>query len=296
MKSNIDLHIHTNKSDGILSPEEVVDRAVQNGVTTIAISDHDTIDAHTRELYEYAQTKNIRIIPAVEISTKTDKCGIHVLGYNIDVDNQVFQEKLYTLRNARHIYLHDVAKKLSELGYEVNTKELDKIDSVTKKHIAQDIVDNLQNEKVLIKSFNHMPTWGEFIETVMNEGCPAYVRKQTVTPKDAAEIIRKAGGKVVLAHPVCYTYEDNLTDEEINEIIDDMGADGIEANYIYANSKDEKISNIEKWRLIAKEKNLIVTLGSDFHSLEKGKPDIGLINEDIEFSREYLDSIIENIT
>lgn len=296
MKSNIDLHIHTNKSDGTLTPKEVVDRAVQNGATTIAISDHDTVDAHTRELYDYAQTQNVRVIPAVEISTKTEKCGIHVLGYNIDVDNKVFRDKLYTLRNARHIYLHDVARKLGELGYEVNTEKLDKIASITKKHIAQDIVNTFKNQEKLIKDFGYIPREGEFIETVMNEGCPAYVSKQTVTPKEAAEIIRKAGGKVILAHPVCYTYEDNLTDKEIISIIDDMNADGIEANYIYANRKDEKISNIEKWREIAKGKNLIVTVGSDFHGPEKGKPDIGLINENIEFTEEYLESIIENIT
>ena len=90
----IDLHIHTNCSDGMLSPKEVVDEAVKNGVSTIAICDHDTIDAYQEELFQYAKSKNIKLVVGVEISTKTNKSGIHVLGYNFDLENQEFKEKL----------------------------------------------------------------------------------------------------------------------------------------------------------------------------------------------------------
>ena len=69
----IDLHIHTNKSDGILMPTEVIDEAVKNGVDTIAIADHDTVEAYSNSLFEYAKAKNVKLIKAVEISTKTDK-------------------------------------------------------------------------------------------------------------------------------------------------------------------------------------------------------------------------------
>ena len=85
MSKRIDLHIHTTISDGSLTPIEVIDEAVKNGVSTIAIADHDTIDAYTDELFEYANSKNIKIINAVEISTKSNKAGIHVLGYNFDL-------------------------------------------------------------------------------------------------------------------------------------------------------------------------------------------------------------------
>ena len=82
MTKRIDLHIHTTISDGVLTPKEVIDEAVKNGVAVISIADHDTIDAYTDEIFEYAKSKNIKLIPAVEISTKTKKSGIHVLGYN----------------------------------------------------------------------------------------------------------------------------------------------------------------------------------------------------------------------
>lgn len=112
MTKRIDLHIHTTISDGVLTPKEVIDEAVKNCVAVISIADHDTIDAYTDEIFEYAKSKNIKLIPAVEISTKTKKSGIHVLGYNFDLEDIEFKEKLKQIRNARHDYLHKVAKKL----------------------------------------------------------------------------------------------------------------------------------------------------------------------------------------
>ena len=146
MQKRIDLHIHTNVSDGALTPKEVIDEAVKNNVSVIAIADHDTIDAYDDELFLYAKSKNIQLINAVEISTKIEKAGIHVLGYNFDMNDQNFRDSLYKLRNARHIYLHDVAEKLNELGYYLDVDELDKIEAVTKAHIALDIVNSEKNK------------------------------------------------------------------------------------------------------------------------------------------------------
>ena len=289
----IDLHIHTNKSDGILMPTEVIDEAVKNGVDTIAIADHDTVEAYSNSLFEYAKAKNVKLIKAVEISTKTDKAGIHVLGYNIDINNEKLKQKLYELRNARHIYLHDVAERLGEIEYKVNVKELDKVDAVTKAHIALDVVRNPENKDLLIKEFGHIPEKGEFIETIMNEGCPAYVKKSTITPKEAAELIRMAGGKAVLAHPVAYEHEDNLDENEILDIVKDIKADGIETNYIYINRNNEIINEIQKWNEFAQKYNLPVTIGSDFHSKDGIRPEIGLANQDVEFNEEYLEKIVE---
>lgn len=281
MLERIDLHIHTNFSDGELSPKEIIDEAVKNSVSMISITDHDTIDAYTDELYKYAECKNIRLVNGVEMSTKSGKATIHVLGYGIDINNEELKNKLYMIRNSRHKYLHDVSEKLEELGYVLNTEELDKVDSVTKAHIASDVVSNPQNENKLLDVFGYIPNRGEFIETIMNLGCPGYVRKDTITPKEAAEIIRVAQGKVVLAHPVVYKYIQKLTDEEIINIAREMNADGIEANYIYIDTSGNKINEIDKWNRVAKENNLFVTTGSDFHSRNGEHPEIGLINEDI---------------
>lgn len=291
----IDLHIHTNKSDGLLSPKEIIDEAKRKQVQTIAIADHDTVDAYTDEVYNYAKDNGIELITAVEISTKTKKCGIHVLGYNIDTSSKYLNESLKKIRNARHDYLHNVANKLNEMNYILNINKLDMIEAVTKAHIAMDIISNKTNEKQLLKQFGHIPSKGEFIETIMNENCPAYVKKKTVTPKEAAEIIRKAGGKVVLAHPVAYVHEDNLTINEILEIINDMKADGLEANYIYTDRNNNIVNEIEKWNKFAEENHLFVTIGSDFHMEDGNHAEIGLENVGVVLEDEKADEILEKI-
>ena len=294
MERRIDLHMHSVISDGVLTPKELIDEAVKNNVDTISICDHDSIEAYTDELFEYAKSNNINLIRGVEISTQ-DGVGVHVLGYNIDLNNQELIDTLYKLRNARHIYLHDVSKKLNELGYKVNVEELDKVDAVTKAHISSDVVDNKENEELLIKTFGYVPNRGEFIETIMNEGCPAYVKKATVTPKEAAEVIRKAGGKAVLAHPVGFKYEDNLEIEDVQKIVDKMNPDGIEANYLYVDRYNNRVDEVDKWREFAKKNNKFTTVGSDFHKKDGYKPEIGFVNWDIDLTTKDVEEILNNI-
>ena len=91
MRKLIDLHIHTNISDGMFSPKEVIDEAYRNNASVISITDHDTIDAYTDEIFEYAKSKNIILIPGVEISAKAERSGVHILGYNFDINNRAFR-------------------------------------------------------------------------------------------------------------------------------------------------------------------------------------------------------------
>jgi PHP C-terminal domain protein len=291
----IDLHMHTNKSDGALTPKQIIDEAAKANLQAISITDHDTIDAYTDETMKYAKEQGIKLIVGVEISTKSDRCGIHVLGYNFDLNNEEFKQKLDKIRNARHDYLKAVAKKLEELNYKINVEELDKIKSVTKAHISKDIIENEENKSELIKQFGHIPNKGEFIETIMNENCPAYVQKVTVTPKEAAEMIRKAGGKVVLAHPVAYANEDNMTVEEVQQLINKMKPDGLEAYYIYTNKNNEYINEIDKWLKLAKDNNLFSTIGSDFHIKDGHHAEIGMRNVGVKLEEETIKKILSNL-
>lgn len=296
MNKTIDLHIHTNNSDGALSPKEIIDEASKNNISIISITDHDTIDGYNDELFNYAKEKDILLIPGVEISTKTNKCGIHVLGYNFDLNNTDLKETLKSLRNARHDYLYNVASKLNKLGYKLNLEELDKIKSVTKAHIANDIVSNPQNENILLTEFNHIPNKGEFIETILNEGCPAYVKKTTITPVEAANIIRNAGGKVVLAHPVAYKYEDDFVEKDILNLINNMEITAIEGYYLYVDRNNNLIDEISLWKKFANENNLICTIGTDFHNFNNISPTIGFNNYNIEISNEEIKNILDFIT
>lgn len=296
MEKIIDLHIHTNCSDGAFSPKEIIGEALKNGVSVIAIADHDTMDAYTEDLEKYAKEKKIKLIPAVEISTKAKKSGVHVLGYNLNKEHPKLKEKLSVLKNVRHEYLINVSKKLEQLGYLVNTNTLDQIDTVTKAHIAKDVIQNFQNNEILLKEFGKIPSMGEFIETIMNEGCPAYVKKETISPKEAANLIREAGGKVVLAHPVAYQYEDGLNEEDILDLVQEINADGIEANYIYIDRNLNKINEIEKWNQFAKENHLFTTIGSDFHTKDGIHPEIGLLQEEIYLEPEFIQNLIQYLT
>lgn len=291
----IDLHIHSTNSDGVLSPIQIAEKAIENGLEYFSISDHDTVAAYNDDLYEFLKDKNINIISGVEISTKFKGVGIHILGYNIDVNNQNLQKRLFESRNSRHIYLSEVAKKLNEIGYYVNVEKLDMVDAVTKAHIAEDIVNNEKNKSLLLKSFGHIPGKGEFIETIMNENCPAYVEKKSISPLDAAKIIRDAGGKVVIAHPVAYVYEDGLNEDDILEIVEAIKPDGIEAYYIYVDKFNNKHNEIERWNAFAKKHGLFTTIGSDFHKQDNVCPSIGFVNEEINITENQLVEIIKNI-
>lgn len=295
MEKFIDLHIHSNFSDGILSPKEIIDEAKKNNVTTLSIADHDTIEAYNNDLYEYARKNNIQIINGVEISSKINKISVHILGYNFDINNQKLKDKLKALRNARHDYLYTVADKLKKLGYIVNINELNKIEAVTKAHISKDVINNPNNRDILLKEFNHIPNMGEFIETIMNEGCKAFVKKETITPIEAANLIRNAGGKVVLAHPMAFKYEDDLKDFEIEKLVEDMNADGIEANYIYISRDNQKIDETEKWNRFAEKHNLIATIGSDFHNKDGIHPEIGLTNVNFYLKNDEIKKIKNSI-
>lgn len=288
----IDLHIHTKHSDGVLSPKEVIDIAAENDIKVISIADHDTIEAYSEEIFEYAKINSIKIIPAVEISTKFKNVGIHVLGYNFSINNEELKRKLCSIRNSRHDYLNEVGKVLNKLGYAINLKKLNRIQAVTKAHIAKDIIENPKNKKNLIDYFKHIPNQGEFIEGILNEGCIAYVEKKSITLKEASEIIREAGGKVVLAHPIAYEYEDNLNENDILKIINEMNADGIESYYIYIDKNNNKHDEIKRWNMFAKKHNLNVTIGSDFHRDDNIRPTIGFINQNFELTDKEATKII----
>lgn len=295
MEKIIDLHIHSNYSDGSLSPKEIIDEAVKNNISVISIADHDTVEAYNEETTNYANKKNIKLISGVEISSKIGNLGMHILGYNFDISNKKMKEKLKLLRNARHDYLFNVCKKLNELGYIVNINELDKIEAVTKAHIAIDIITNKNNFDLLMNSFGHIPDKGEFIETVMNEGCPAFVKKESITPMEAANLIKEAGGKVVLAHPVAYKFEDNLDIIEIQKLINEIKPDGIESYYIYIDKHNNKIDEIKKWTEFTQKNSLFFTVGSDFHTKDGIHPEIGLKNENIELTDELINNILNNL-
>ena len=188
-----------------------------------------------------------------------------------------------------------MSKKLEDLGYEVNVEELKKAPSVTKAHISLDVVSNPNNNELLMKTFGHIPSKGEFIETIMNENCPAYVEKFSISSVEASEIIHLAGGKVSLAHPVAYKHEDGVDADWVANLVNQMKPDGLEANYLYVNRNEEEIDETAFWNEFATAHGLFPTVGSDFHAIDEIRPDIGFANKAFKLEPSQIDLILKNL-
>lgn len=293
MSKIIDLHIHTNCSDGKFSPLEIIDMAKNNNVSIIAIADHDTLKAYNEVVFLYAAKKDIQLINAVEISTKFEGYGIHILGYGFDLKNKELLKMIEKAENARLNYLLEVSEKLEQFGFIVNLDNLKNFPSVTKYHIANEVIQNQKNDKLINNIFHKVPSIGEFIETIMNENCPCFVKKYCPTPKKISEIIKQAGGKVVIAHPVAYIYENGFTIKDVEDLIKEIKPWGIESYYWYVDKFGKVINEVEKWKDVANKYGLVNTIGSDFHTFSPNNAVLGLLNTDLSLNEEELTNILE---
>lgn len=254
---NADLHVHTNLSDGTMTPEEVVDEAIRLGVSTISITDHDTVDGVVAAV-RYGQNKNLHIITGVELSAYLAPSEIHILGYFIDVNNVSLQKTLKQANEDRRKRVYSIADKLRGLNVPIDPEEIITLAgnaSPGRMHIAETILKH-----------GYCKTMAEVFSRYIGDNGPAYVPKKTLTPQQAIELIREASGVAVLAHP-------GLTLRE--QVIEDLvkyGLKGIEVYYPSHTPQD-----VNKYLTIAKKYNLIATGGSDFHGERKADTPIALV-------------------
>jgi 3',5'-nucleoside bisphosphate phosphatase len=254
-RSGGDLHIHTDYSDGTTSPEKVVEEALRLNLRTIAITDHDSIDA-----VEIAQTicnnrKGINIIPAVELSSYHCPADIHILGYFIDIKNSALLEKLAELRLERIERIKKITKKLGNLGVDIHPQEVFDIagkGSPGRMHMAE----------ALCKR-GYCRNIQESFQRYLADECPAYVPKVTLTLEDAIRLVNSSGGIPVYSHPGA-----TKRDELIPKMVE-YGLQGIEV-YYPTHSPDD----IARYLQLAKKYDLVVTGGSDYHG--ERRPDLKL--------------------
>lgn len=295
MRLKYDLHLHTNCSDGNYSPEKVIDMAAQHGVDTIAITDHDTVAAHHEAVQNYATSAGVRLLAGVEISTVDEQSRRwHVLGLNIDPRNASLLEALQRYRNDRLDYALKVTEALQATGWIVNTEYQNGAEPVSKATIADSVLSAPKNQEKLKKVFGEIPQRGVFIEHFMNQGGEAYIpRVDAPTPLEALEIIKKSGGKALLAHPVAAIHEQAITLEAIEDfLIQTSGFDGIEAIYYYyaKSAGDQLVDRCTDFLNLAKKLGIIATAGSDFHGQSNigNYIDIGMPNSRYSMSNEDL--------
>jgi hypothetical protein len=239
-----DLHMHTYYSDGYNTPERLIDKAKNQGIKILSITDHDSVNAIS-EATEYSKKFGIEVIPGVEISTDIRDTEVHILGYFVDPDNKDLEHYLNFFREERHKRAIRMVKKLNILGLDIQLDDVlvfAKNSAIGRPHIAQALL-----AKGQVKSFF------EAFYKYLGNHAPAYERKVHLSPQSAFKIISDAGGLSFIAHP------GNMPEILIKELID-AGVDGIEV--IHPSHSPEQV---KFYRGIVNEYFLLESGGSDFH-------------------------------
>ncbi len=257
----IDLHTHTNFSDGSLSPQDLIEHVKKYDVGILAITDHDEILANIPAM-EYGKNAGVEVIAGVELSIDYPLPGrghLHLLGLFIDSQNEVLVRKLRWLSAERRNRAAEIIKKLRQNGVDAGLDELAEIvgeGSAGRPHVARLLMD-----KGVVSS---VP---EAFYRYLGKDAPAYVPKKKLDIQTAIDAIHQAQGLAILAHPISLGFE---TYPEIGtEImkIKALGLDGVEAYY---SSHDRYFT---KWMAdFARENDLVISGGSDFHG--QAKPNV----------------------
>lgn len=262
----IDLHVHSNKSDGTLSPWEVIDLAVKGNISVIALTDHDTIDgideAKTATIEAKSKGDSITLVAGVELSVSYKNKDIHVLGLFLDTNNSNLIKTLDDARKKREERNKKMAENFRKSGIPITLEKLQEYEEnavITRAHFAMFLVEK-----------GYARTSQEAFKTYLSKSSPYYVSRESFSPKEAIDLIHDANGLSFIAHP--YLYDFNL--EQIEEMVSDfsdMGIDGIEALYSLNTPKEEEVMIG-----IARKNNLLISGGSDFHGETKPYIKLGI--------------------
>jgi len=247
--STVDLHLHTTYSDGTLTPTELVNLCARRGLRIIAITDHDITDGLPEALAAARAHPDLLLIPGVEISTDVPHNEVHVLGYFIDFHNRAFQERLSRFRRSRLERGRRMVEKLGELGMPIAWERVQEIageGSVARPHIAQAMVEA-----------GYVASIAEAFERYIGRNGPAYVEREKMTPAEAVELIVRAGGLPVLAHPRDL--------EELDAYLEELKGVGLVGVEVYYQDYDEE--TIQRLLEAARRHRLLPLGGSDFHGL-----------------------------
>ena len=242
-----DLHLHTTISDGLYTPAHVVELAVQRGLRLIAITDHDAVEG-VPEALQAAQSDTIQVVPGVELSTEVQESEVHVLGYFIDIHHAELNKILANLRDGRLNRAHSILDKLSALGMPLDWDTVRTISgsgAMGRPHIAEAMV-----------QAGYVDSTQQAFTCYLSRGGAAFVSRYKISPEQAIAAIREAGGIAVLAHPwYC---------QHLVPYLADAGLAGLEA--YYSGYSAEMSAALVR---LAKQHNLLVTCGSDYHGVER---------------------------
>ncbi|MBP3544617.1 MAG: PHP domain-containing protein [Lachnospiraceae bacterium] len=256
----IDLHVHSDVSDGTYTPTELVEYALKKGLTAMALTDHDTVDG-VEEALRCAEGTGLELIPGVELSAEYLGRDIHILGLFLDYQSEKFRAYLQEFKNTRDMRNVKMAECLTAHKMPVTVEELkaEYGDAVlTRAHFAK-----------FLKKKGFVNSYDEAFMRFLGDDKPCYVPRERITPEGAVKLIHEAKGIAVLAHPLLY----HLGMDELEVLVKQLksyGLDAIEAIYSMNKGRDER-----RMKELAKKYGLLITGGSDFHGATKPHIDLG---------------------
>jgi predicted metal-dependent phosphoesterase TrpH len=252
-----DLHLHSAFSDGTFAPEEVAQLGKDRGLTVLALTDHDTVEGCARMAAACARLE-LEFIVGTELTAEMDGSEIHILGYYLEADSPMLLSEMGKFQNVRQDRIREMVARLNELGIPLVAESVFRLAncrSPGRPHVGRALVE---------AGFCH--TQDEAFERFLKRNRPAWVPKFKMSATETIDLIHRAGGVAVLAHPGL-----NRSDDVIPPLVE-AGLDGLECYHT-----KHSPSTSEYYENLAEQHHLLITGGSDCHGLNKGRPLIGTI-------------------
>ena len=263
--NEVDLHTHTTASDGTHTPQQLISRAAKLAVKVIALTDHDST-AGVAEAQAAGKKLGVEVIPGVEINTDVPGAEVHILGYFVDQDHAELNDQLALIREGRVGRARKMAEALAQMGAPVRFERILAIageGSVGRPHVAQALLEA-----------GYVSSTGEAFAKYIGRDSPAYVNRMKFAPTEACELIRRAGGVPVLAHPVFFDkYGAIKSGFDLEAMLAETIAAGLLGIEVYYPNYDAV--TVEYLLGIARRHGLVVTGGTDFHGSKANEPDLG---------------------
>lgn len=254
----IDLHTHSTFSDGTFTPLQLVKYAEEKGLKAFALTDHDT----TEGIKEAKSIEtNVEVISGVEISTRYDKKEIHIVGLYVNENDADLNKQLKYYREKRVTRNFEILEKLNSLGVNIT------IDDV-KESCTGDVISRAHIAKALV-SKGFVGSYTEAFDRYLGDNKCAYVPRETLNYEESMELITKAGGVPVLAHPLLY----KMSDTNLENMMVKLRQKGLKAVEVYYSTHSN--SDTQHVMAMANRVGLIYSGGSDFHGATKPKIDMG---------------------
>ncbi len=267
--TTVDLHLHTNRSDGTLTPTELVDLCAERGLRVIAISDHDSTEGIPEALDAARRHPRLTVIPAIELSTDVADAEIHLLGYYVDYEDEGFQATLRRFREGRELRGRRMVEKLNEMGIGISWERVREIAgdaSIGRPHMAQAMTES---------GYVRYPK--DAFDKYLGRNGLAYVEREKLTPAQAVAILLDNGALPVIAHPTYSAAKSGRAGiADLRGKLVDLKAAGLVGMEVYYG--DYTPNQVEWLRGLSDELGLIPCGGSDYHGLgNPNEPEPGAV-------------------